>query len=489
MRSKSILLSVLVALIALAGPAIAQDPGFAGAAPGHGKPNVVLVFMDNFGWGELGVYGGGILRGAPTPRIDTLASEGLRLLNFNVEAQCTPSRAAILTGRYALRTGNASIPIETPVYGLTQWEYTLAEMFSDVGYATGLFGKWHLGHTEGRYPTNQGFDQWYGIPNSSDESAWPDDTRYRPDSHPFAHAEYVMEARKGEEPQKLKIYDTEARILIDDEITDRAVDFMQRQTAADKPFFLFVPYTQTHMPVIPHPDFRGTTGNGDFADVLAQVDAYVGRLLDEVERLGITDNTIFIFSSDNGPDPTVPHQSFAGPWSGSYFTGREGSLRVPFIMRWPGRVPAGAVSNEIVHEMDLFPTLARIVGGMVPDDRIIDGVDQLEFFEGKQETSNREAVIVYVGSELYGVKWRNYKMMSKEIDRAFADPTRTYGVPLIYDLHTDPKEEHPLNSRWYYSGWVRWPAGQVLVDHIGSLKKEPPIRPGTQDPYEPVRGQ
>ena len=132
------------------------------------KPNVVLVFMDNYGWGEPGVYGGGILRGAPTPRIDKLAAEGMRLLNFNVEAQCTPSRAALLTGRYAIRTGNASIPIETPVYGLTQWEYTLAEMFSDVGYATGMFGKWHLGHTKGRYPTDQGFDEWYGIPSETE---------------------------------------------------------------------------------------------------------------------------------------------------------------------------------------------------------------------------------------------------------------------------------------------------------------------------------
>ena len=123
------------------------------------KPNVVLVFMDNFGWGELGVYGGGILRGAPTPRIDKLASEGMRLLNFNVEAQCTPSRAAIMTGRYAVRTGNGSIPIETPIYGLTQWEVTLAEMLAETGYATGMFGKWHLGHTKGRFPTDQGFDE------------------------------------------------------------------------------------------------------------------------------------------------------------------------------------------------------------------------------------------------------------------------------------------------------------------------------------------
>jgi arylsulfatase len=459
--------------------------GLGASAAAQEKPNVVLVFMDNFGWGELGVYGGGVLRGAATPRIDTLAAEGMRLLNFNVEAQCTPSRAAILTGRYAIRRGNASIPIKTPVYGLVQWEYTLAEMFSDAGYATGMFGKWHLGHTEGRFPTDQGFDEWYGIPNSSDESAWPDDTRFRPDSHPFARAEHIMEGRKGEQPRKVTVYDTEQRALIDAELTRRSVDFMKRQATARQPFFLFIPYTQTHMPVIPDPAFRGRTGNGDFADVLAQVDAYVGQLLDAVDELGIRDETIFIFTSDNGPDPTVPHQSFAGPWSGSYFTGREGSLRVPFIIRWPDHVPEGSVSNEIVHEMDLFPTLAGFVSGRVPDDRIIDGIDQRDFFLGKQDASNREAVIVYVGSELYGVKWRNYKMMSKEVDKAFADPTREYGVPLIYDLHTDPREEFPLNSRWYYSGWIRWPAGEHLVRHVASLQKEPPIRPGAPDPYEP----
>ena len=449
------------------------------------KPNVVLIFMDNYGWGEPGCYGGGILRGAPTPQLDKLSDEGMRLLNFNVEAQCTPSRAAILTGRYAIRTGNATIPVETPVYGLTQWEYTLAEMFSDVGYATGMFGKWHLGHTEGRFPTDQGFDEWYGIPNSSDESAWADDTRFKAGTHPFAVLEHVMEAKKGEQPKKVKVYNIEQRTLIDGELTEKSIEFMERQTKANKNFFLYIPFTMTHMPVYPHPDFRGTTGNGDFADVLAQTDAYVGRLMESVEKLGIKDNTIFIFSSDNGPDPTTPHTSFAGPWSGSYFTGKEGSLRVPFIIRWPGKIPAGSTSNEIVHEMDLFPTLAGIVGGKIPDDRIIDGVDQIDFFTGKQEKSNREHVIVYVGNELYGVKWRNYKMMSKEIEKAFADPTRSYGVPLIYDLHVDPKEESPLNSQWYHSGWIRWPAGDYLVKHIGSFQKEPPIRPGTKDPYLP----
>jgi arylsulfatase len=143
------------------------------------KPNIVFVFMDNFGYGELGVYGGGITRGGATPRIDALAAEGIRLTNFNVEVQCTPSRAALMTGRYAIRSGNATVPITTGMYGLTQWEITLAEMLSDEGYATGMFGKWHLGQTTGRFPTDQGFDEWYGIPNSTDESLWPESTRLR----------------------------------------------------------------------------------------------------------------------------------------------------------------------------------------------------------------------------------------------------------------------------------------------------------------------
>ncbi len=451
------------------------------------KPNIILIMMDNYGWGEPGVYGGGVLRGAPSPNIDQLAAEGMQLLNYNVEAQCTPSRAAILTGRYAIRTGNASVPIETPVYGLTQWEYTLAELLSDRGYETAMYGKWHLGHTEGRFPTDQGFDEWYGIPNSSDESAWADDTRFREGTHPFAVLEHVMEATRDEIPRNVKVYDTQARIDIDGEITDKALAYIDRMASGDAPFFLYLPYTMTHMPVLPDEPFKGATGNGDFADVLHQTDVYVGRLMEKLAETGIADETILIFTSDNGPDPTEPHRSFSGPWSGSYFTGKEGSLRVPFIVRWPGQVPTGAVSNEIVHQMDLFPTIARIVGADLPSDRIIDGVDQLDFFTGKQDESNREHVIVYVGSDLYGVKWRNYKMMGKEIDQAFADPTRSYGVPLIYDLHVDPKEEKPLNSQWYHNGWIRWPAGQFLVEHIGSFQTEPPIRPGTPDPYVPQK--
>ena len=467
---------LLIALaVVLAAPAYAQD---------FGQPNVVLVFMDNFGYGELGVYGGGITRGGPTPRIDQLAAEGIRLTNFNVEAQCTPSRAAIMTGRYAVRSGNGSVPLDTPLYGLTQWEYTMAEMFSDAGYRTGMFGKWHLGQTEGRFPTDQGFDEWYGIPNSSDESLWTYSPYFQEGTHPAAIYEQVFDGRKGSAPHGVKVYDRQARLEMDGEITAKAIDFIRRKVGEGKPFFAFLPVTQTHGPVKPSAEFKGVTGNGPWADVLVQTDTYVGRLLDTIDELGIADNTIFIFTADNGPEMTSGAQGWGGPWRGSYFTGLEGSLRVPFIARWPNRIPAGAVSNEIVHEMDLFATFANLVGGRVPDDRMIDSIDQSDFFLGNQEASNREGIVVYVGNDIYGVKWRNWKMMFKEVARG-TDSAVTYPLPRFHNLYVDPKEEYGLTDESIANLWVRWPAGQVLTDHLASLKEEPPVPPGAKDPYSP----
>ena len=263
------------------------------------KPNIVYIFMDNFGYGELGVYGGGITRGAATPRIDTLAEEGIRLTNFNVEAQCTPSRSALMTGRYAIRSGNGSVPLTTGMYGLTQWEITMAEMLSDAGYATGMFGKWHLGQTEGRFPTDQGFDEWYGVPNSTDESLWPDQPQFnevvKENLSPYAVPEYVYDGKRGQLPKKVKIYDSAMRPEIDREFTDRAKAFIRKQAKAGKPFFAFLPYTQTHMPVVPSKEFAGKSGNGDWGDVLMQIDAYTGELLDTLKDSGVAENTIFIF--------------------------------------------------------------------------------------------------------------------------------------------------------------------------------------------------
>jgi arylsulfatase A-like enzyme len=220
------------------------------------QPNIVLVFLDNFGYGEPGFNGGGILRGAPTPRMDRLAEEGLRLTNFNVEVQCTPSRSAIMTGRYAIRSGNASVPLGEGIYGLVQWEVTMAEMLSNVGYATGMFGKWHLGRTEGRFPTDQGFDEWYGIPNSTDESTFSSLDGFAESGVPET---YVMESKKGETAKQVRPYRLDYRPLIDRDLTDKAKDFMERKAKAKKPFFVYLPYTATHFPTMPHPDFKGKT--------------------------------------------------------------------------------------------------------------------------------------------------------------------------------------------------------------------------------------
>ena len=334
------------------------------------KPNIVLVFMDNFGWGEPGFNGGGIIRGAPTPRFDQLAREGLRLSNFNVEVQCTPSRSALMTGRYAIRSGNATVPLGEGVYGLVQWEVTMAEMLSAAGYCTGMFGKWHLGRTRGLFPTDQGFDEWYGVANSTDEAAWSSLEAFNKSG---LGDSYVFEGKKGTVPQKVRVYDLEYRALIDGDLTDKAIDFMRRQVEAKRPFFAYIPYTATHFPTLPHPDFEGKTGNGKWADLLLQIDSYVGKLIDEIEKLGIKENTIIIFTADNGPEAMPSGQTHmtveaayggtAGPWRGTLFTGFEGALRVPFAMRWPGKIPAGSESDEIVHAMDLFRTLAKLPAG------------------------------------------------------------------------------------------------------------------------------
>jgi arylsulfatase len=454
------------------------------------KPNIVLVFLDNFGWGEPGFNGGGIIRGTETPRMDKLASEGLRLTNFNVEVQCTPSRSAIMSGRYAIRSGNGTAPLAGGVYGLVGWEITMAEMLSDAGYSTGMFGKWHLGRTEGRFPTDQGFDEWYGIQNSTDESVYPDLQGF---AESGVEETFVLESRKGEKPKQVRPWNLEYRPLIDEDLTVKAIDFMERKSKAKEPFFLYLPYTATHYPTRPHPDFVGKTGNGSWADLLLQIDSYTGRLLDSIDELGIRENTIFIFTADNGPEflprgtdvlsVETPSSGSSGPWRGSLFTGFEGALRVPFAVRWPNKIPAGTSSDEIVHEMDLFPTFAKIAGGKVPTDRAIDGVDQTDFFLGKQKKSNREGVIVYMGNDIFGVKWRNWKINMLELDTVYSE-TRKPGMPRVYNLLADPQENVNV---LFPNTWVTKAGLVQLSEHAASLKKFPPIKTGALDPYTPPK--
>ena len=444
------------------------------------KPNILFVLMDNLGYGEPGCYGGGALRGAPTPRIDTLATEGTRLTNFNVEAQCTPSRSAILTGRFAIRSGTHSVPLPGSLDGLTQWEVTLAETLSAAGYATGAFGKWHLGSSQGRLPNAQGFDEWYGIPRTTDESMFPSQPGAKAAGIPFMH---VMEGRKGEPSRELAVYDLEQRRQIDEQIVARTIDFMKRSVQARKSFYAYVPFTLVHVPALPSDTFAGKTGNGDFADCLAEMDHNVGQLLDAVAQLQIRDNTIVVFTSDNGPDSTFPSQGSSGPWRGYYFTHMEGSLRTPFIIRWPGRVPAGRVSNEIVHSVDTFTTFARIAGAAAPHDRAIDGVDQSGFLLGRSERSAREGFPVFVADRMEAVKWKNWKMAFYEEERDWWSPPTKLGVPKIFDLISDPKEEY--GATLTQNAWVSGPIMKIVSEFEESLKRYPPIAPGTPDPYRP----
>jgi arylsulfatase len=235
------------------------------------------------------------------------------------------------------------------------------------------------------------------------------------------------------------------------------------------------------MPVLPNAEFAGKTGNGDWADCLAEMDYRTGQILDAIKAAGIEDNTIVIFTSDNGPEGTHPWEGDSGPWRGTYFTAMEASLRAPFIIRWPGRIPAGRVSNEIVHIVDLFTTLARAGAAEIPKDRPIDGVDQMDFFLGKQEKSNREGFPAYVADRLQAVKWRNWKIHLMWQEKMY-DPPQKLPLPKLVNLLTDLKEERDVLIQ---NGWVMHPMTKIMSELEESLKKYPPIPMGTPDPYHP----
>jgi len=460
------LVAVVAAIAILADAAFAQTR----------KPNIVFVLADNLGYGEIGAYGGGLTRGAATPRIDSLAREGTRLLNMNMETQCTPSRSSLMTGRWAIRSGTHSVPFGGVADGLTQWEVTIGEALSSAGYATGYFGKWHLGSHDGRLPNDQGFDEWFGIPRTTDEALWPSAPGWSAEIMP---PEKTMEGRKGERSRELEVYDLEQRRRIDAEITRRTTAYIERQARSGKPFLAFVALTQPHLPTEPNPAFKGRTGNGDWADMLAEMDANVGRVLDAVDDAGVRENTIVVFTSDNGPEFIRPWDGWAGPWRGQYFTALEGGIRVPFLIRWPGRIPAARVSNEIVHGVDMLATLAKFAGAKAPTDQPFDSIDQSSFFLGMTEKSGREGFPIWCGDRMQAVKWRNWKVHFYR-QETMVDPPVRNPIPEIHNLYTDPREEKAAPD-----SWVVGPVLKIVGEFEQSVARSPLIPMGTPDPYKP----
>ncbi|APD06212.1 arylsulfatase [Flavobacteriaceae bacterium UJ101] len=463
------------------------------------KPNIVFMLTDNLGYGDIGVYGGGEVRGAPTPNIDQLATEGLQLTNFNVEPECTPTRSALMTGRMPIRSGTSKVPLPGLPQGLIPWEYTIAELLRDSGYQSALYGKWHLGDVEDRYPTGQGFDEWFGFPHSSAESAWDNSAGF---DSALVPNQGLWEGKKGEKSKRIGDYNSNNRGLVDEMITDRSVAYIEKHAKDDKPFFLYVPFSLPHSPPLPNPKYA-KKGKSNYQNVLMEIDYNTGRIIDAIEKMGITDNTIIVWASDNGPetlmtsDNVIGGQSDSGPFRGEFPSGWEGAIRTPCIIKWKGNIPEGRKSNEIVSMLDFYSTFAHIVDAedKIPTDRAMDSFNMLNFFTGRVDKSPREFALYFHGDDLLSVKWRNYKVHntvvvnpSGPVYMAGQSTLNSLRVKVnydwIFDIENDPKELWNVNAEY---AWVGVPVAKIVSDYVKSIKKYPNIKPG--DSEKPKKGK
>jgi arylsulfatase len=438
-------------------------------------PNILFFQVDNLGFGELSCYSGGPFRGTWTRRIDAFAEEGFRLTNYAPEAQCTPSRSALLTGRYAIRSGTHSVPLGAAGgWGLVAWERTLGDLLHEAGYACSVYGKWHVGEGPGRWPTDKGFDEWYGPPRTYDEALWPTDPWYDPERDPVSR---MVEIRSGDENvRELDQLTLEVRRDVDAEYRRRASLSMGAAVEAGTPFFVYFNHSLMHMPVIPRAEFAGRSGNGDWADCLLELDTDFGAMLDLLDELGVAENTIVVFAGDNGPEEVLTWRGTPGYWEGSYFAGGEGNLRTPCIVRWPGQIGGGIVSDDIMHITDWFPTLLHAAGAAVPTDRVIDGVDQLDWLRGASAASARDGFVFWMGPEMYGVKWRQFKLALVQ-QRFSTDPVARLSSPRIINLIADPQEREPLNLPYLHS-WTAAHFNRILGEFRESVVREPVIPAG-----------
>jgi arylsulfatase len=442
------------------------------------KPNIVFMLADNVGWGDLSCYGGLV----PTPRLDQLASEGIRFTNHNAEAQCTPTRSALMTGRMPVRSGTFRVPLagEGGNYGLAPWEHTMGNLFSDAGYATAMYGKWHLGNVAGRIPTDQGFDEWWGISETSDEADFTSHPMYPPN---FPRPK-IKAADKGQPFEEVDDFNRETRPFMDEKIAEKAIDFIRRNAADDKPFYAYVSFTNVHPPMIPHPDFEDATDSPFAAPKnLAELDHRAGQILDVLDELGLADDTIVAWVSDNAAG-TLTGEPGGNPgyWKGYFGGGWEGCIRTPAMIRWPGHVPAGEVTDDIVAALDWYPTLAGLAGldDKVPTDRPIDGMDMSAFMQGQADTSGRDNFL-YIGTDGQPIsaKWKSFKVHFRYTETdSWTSPYIKPQIPLVCDLILDPQENIDLMQSQLTYAWVIGAAMMPLVALQKSAAEYPHIPVG-----------
>ena len=345
------------------------------------KPNIVIIFTDDLGYGDLGCYGNEIIR---TPNLDQMAEEGARFTGFySISPVCSPSRAGLLTGRYPIRMGIQSVFFPESWTGMSPEEITLAEALKAQGYATSCVGKWHLGHHHQYLPLQQGFDEYFGIPYSND-----------------MEAVVYMEGNNVVEQTVDQRFTTKT-------YTEKALDFIDR--SAKDPFFLYVAHSMPHVPLYASKDFEGKSARGLYGDVIEEIDWSVGQILKKLAQKGLVENTIVIFTSDNGPWLAFgPDGGSAGPLrEGKQFT-FEGGMRVPGIIRWKGQIDP-VVSDELVSTIDLFPTLVGLAGGKIPADRPIDGLD-ISHLLLQQKPLGERSLAYFYGGELRAYRKGDWKI-------------------------------------------------------------------------------
>ena len=361
-----------------------------GAAPADSPPNFILIFTDDQGYQDVGCFGSPNIA---TPNLDRMAKEGMRFTDFYVaSAVCSPSRAALLTGCYPPRVGITGVLFPRHSIGLNPEETTIADALKTKGYATACIGKWHLGHLPDFLPMKHGFDSYYGIPYSNDMSI----RREGKKGPPVMRNEEIVE-----HPAK--------QALLTKTYTEEAVRFIR--TNREKPFFLYLPHTMPHVPLFVSERFKGKSKGGIYGDVIEEIDGSVGEILGAVKEAGLDERTLVIFTSDNGPWLSKKkHGGSALPLRDGKFSVYEGGMRVPCIMRWPGRIPAGRVCSEIAATIDLLPTLAKLVGLDLPDDRAIDGKDIWPLMAGEEGArSPHELYCFYRGAGLQAVRSGKWK--------------------------------------------------------------------------------
>jgi arylsulfatase len=425
---------LLVLSILIGQQIIAQNSGVKEGV----QPNIILIFTDDQGYNDVGVFGA---KDISTPNLDQMAKDGAKLTNFYAaQAVCSASRAAILTGCYPNRIGIHNALMPNSKKGLNLKETTLAEMLKNKGYATAIFGKWHLGDAAEFMPTKHGFDEYFGIPYSND--MWPLHPQQGPifdfGPLPLYENEKVIDTLTDQ---------TNLTTLI----TQHSVDFIERNK--DNPFFLYVPHPQPHVPLYVSDKFKGKSNRGLYGDVIMELDWSVGEIIKSVEKNGLTDNTIIIFTSDNGPWLAYGnHSGSAFPFREGKGTAWEGGQREPFIIKYPNKIKAGVTINAPLMAIDILPTLSEVTNSKLPDETI-DGKSAWSLIKGKTNESPQEAYFFYYRvNELFGVRYGKWKLYFPHTYRTMdgQEPGKD-GLPgeykmvdlkqiELYDLESDASE-------------------------------------------------